>query len=134
MDILDRARELAKLIQEDEVYKKLISARTNSDNDEVLQNKIGKFNLLRLDIDNEIGKSDRDDERLKMLNSDLHKLYSEIMENENMKSFNDAKNDADMLLNKIYALLTAAFNGEDPDTFDLDSACSGNCSSCGGCH
>ena len=32
------------------------------------------------------------------------------------------------------AILTAAVNGEDPDTYDPDAACTGDCCSCGGCH
>jgi cell fate (sporulation/competence/biofilm development) regulator YlbF (YheA/YmcA/DUF963 family) len=134
MDILNKARELGALIQNDSIYKELTAAREKTENDKVLQDKINEFNLIRLDIDNEIMKPERSDERLKSLNEKLQNLYSEITEAPAMVSFNKAKNEADGLLNKIYALLAAAFNGENPETFDVESACSGDCGSCGGCH
>ncbi len=134
IDILAKARELGVLIQNNEIYKNLTEARAKSDNNAELQEKIAKFNLLRLDIDNEIMKPERDEDRLKKLNEDLQALYSEITESEEMVNFNKAKNEADQLLNKVYALLAASFNGEDPNTYDVESACSGDCGSCGGCH
>jgi cell fate (sporulation/competence/biofilm development) regulator YlbF (YheA/YmcA/DUF963 family) len=56
MDILNKARELGALIQNDSIYKELTAAREKTENDKVLQDKINEFNLIRLDIDNEIMK------------------------------------------------------------------------------
>ena len=65
----------------------------------------------------------------------LRTLYGEIMRTESMTKFNEAKTAMDELMNDINAILTMTVNGEDPATCDPHAAgCSGNCSSCGGCH
>lgn len=134
MDIIAKAREFAKEIQNTEEYAELIKARKMSDEDTALQDQIGKFNLLKMNIDNEISSDNVNHERLKELNTELQNLYDDIMRNENLIAFNNAKANVDKILTKVDALLSASVNGEDVDSFDVDSACSGNCSTCGGCN
>ena len=38
------------------------------------------------------------------------------------------------MINFIQAIITGSANGEDPDTIEEPSSCSGSCSSCSGCH
>ena len=45
MDIIEKARELGRLIQEEDSYKKLQDAQKNADADMELQRLIGEFNL-----------------------------------------------------------------------------------------
>lgn len=56
MDIIEKARELGRLIQEEESYKKLQDAQKNADADMELQRLIGEFNLKRMSINNEASK------------------------------------------------------------------------------
>ena len=53
MDIIEKARELGRLIQEEDSYKKLQDAQKNADADMELQRLIGEFNLKRMSINNE---------------------------------------------------------------------------------
>ena len=85
MDIIEKARELGKLIQEEESYKKLQDAQKNADADMELQRLIGEFNLKRMSINNEASKKERDQEKLSKLNTEMREAYSQIMSNENMK-------------------------------------------------
>ena len=50
MDIIEKARELGRLIQEEDSYKKLQDAQKNADADMELQRLIGEFNLKRMSI------------------------------------------------------------------------------------
>lgn len=134
MDIITSARELGKLIQQEESYKKLQTAKTNSDNDTELQSLIGEFNLKRMSINNEAGKADRDDSKLQSLNEEMRHVYAEIMKNENMTAYNEAKKELDTLMQRVIAIVTQSAEGEDPETTDYEPGCSGSCSSCGGCH
>ena len=52
MDIIEKARELGRLIQEEDSYKKLQDAQKNADADMELQRLIGEFNLKRMSINN----------------------------------------------------------------------------------
>jgi cell fate (sporulation/competence/biofilm development) regulator YlbF (YheA/YmcA/DUF963 family) len=134
MDIIAKAREFAKEIQKTEEYAELVKARKLSDEDKDLQDQIGKFNLLKMNIDNEIASDNVNHDKLRELNTELQALYDDIMRNENLMAFNNAKSNVDKMLTKIDALLSASVNGDDVETFDVESACSGNCATCGGCN
>lgn len=132
--IIEKARELAKLIQADPAYTNMTIARANNDDDAHLQEMIGKFNLKRMELNQAMNASDRDQEKVTHLDSELREIYSEIMQNENMLAFDKAKNEVDMLMHKVNKILVGAANGEDPDLIDTESSCTGSCSSCSGCH
>lgn len=134
MDIIQMAREIGKAIQQEQSYLKLQVAQQNSDNDPTLQNLIGEFNLKRIAINNEAQKSDRDDEKLQQLNTEMREVYSKIMQNENMLAYNEAKEELDSVLQRVLAIISQSANGEDPETTDYSPSCTGSCSSCGGCH
>lgn len=134
MTVIEKAREMGKLIQETDEYKALMDARTASDNDEELQKQIGEFNLVRMKMEIESSKPEPDQDKVNALNEQLMSIYTSVMESENMVAFNKAKDVVDHLMNHVTAILTAAVNGEDPATYDPDAACTGDCCSCGGCH
>lgn len=135
MDIIEMARELGKEIQKDPRYLALQIARQNSDADEKLQSLIGEFNLKRMAINNEASKPDRDDEKLQALNGELRHAYAEIMKNENMTAYNQAKEGLDELMQRVNAIISLSAEGEDPETADyVPQSCGGDCSGCSGCH
>ena len=111
MDLIQMTRELGKALQE------LIRA----------------FNLKRAQINAEAQKDNRDEETLQVMNREFRGLYGEIMANDSMMAYNEAKQDFDVLLKQITAIIGLCADGEDPDTCDYEAACSGDCSTCGGC-
>lgn len=134
MDIIEKARELGRLIQQEPTYIALHEAQTKADADIKLQQLIGEFNLKRMAINNEASKKDRDQDKLSRLNTEMREVYSKIMSNENMMAYNDAKDSFDAVANRVLAIVQQSAEGADPETADLSqSDCSGNCASCGGC-
>ena len=95
---------------------------------------IGEFNLKRIAINNEAQKSDRDDDKLQQLNKEMRSVYANIMKNENMTAYNEAKQQLDSVLQRVLAIISQSADGEDPETTDYSQSCTGSCSSCGGCH
>lgn len=134
MDTISMARELGKMIQQEEAYIKLNNARVNADNDAQLQELIGKFNLKRMDINNEASKTDRNEERMQTLNQEMRQVYADIMKNENMTAYNEAKTAFDAIIQRVLAIVSQSAEGEDPETTDYSAGCSGSCSTCSGCH
>lgn len=135
MDIITKARELGKAIQQEESYIKLQEVQKKADADTELQNLIGEFNLKRMSINNEASKTDRDQDKLTQLNNEMREVYSKIMSNENMMAYNEAKEAFDVVANRVFAIIQQSAEGADPETADLSqSSCSGSCESCGGCH
>lgn len=136
MNVIEKARELGVAIQADERYIKYHEAKKNNDNDENLQKLIEEFNFKRVQLNSEMSKPDKNQERLSELDSEIKSLYGNIMANENMSAFNKAKNEMDTLLSQVNMIITMSANGEDPLTcpIEVSSSCSGSCSSCAGCH
>ena len=123
MDCIDLFKRAAVALQTDSRYLALDQARQMNDKDEELQNMIGEFNLVRMDLNNEIGKTERNDARIAELND------------EGMIAYNEAKRECEALVNYIDAIINTAMNGGDPMTVQEPSAsCTGSCSTCGGCH
>lgn len=134
MDIIEKARELGKLIQQEESYIALQKAQADADADMDLQNLIGDFNMKRMSINNEASKKDKDSDKLAFLNSQMREDYSKIMSNKNMIAYNEAKDAFDMVANRVLAIVQQSAEGADPETADYStSSCSGSCSTCGGC-
>lgn len=134
MDIIEKARELGKLIQQEESYIALQKAQADADADMDLQNLIGDFNMKRMSINNEASKKDKDSEKLALLNSQMREDYSKIMSNKNMIAYNEAKDAFDVIANRVLAIVQQSAEGADPKTADYStSSCSGSCSTCGGC-
>ena len=134
MDIIEKARELGKLIQQEESYIALQKAQADADADMELQNLIGDFNMKRMPINNEASKKDKDSDKLALLNSQMREDYSKIMSNKNMIAYNEAKDAFDMVANRVLAIVQQSAEGADPETADYStSSCSGSCSTCGGC-
>ena len=132
-DVIALARQLGHAIQEQEEYKTIMTAKDAADNDEALQALITEFNIKRVAINAEACKTDRDDETLKKLNEEMRTAYSDIMSNEHMKAYNDAKQAFDKVLQRVLAIVQQSAEGQDPDTTDFSEDCTHDCSTCGGC-
>lgn len=134
MDIIELTRKLGAEIQKQDVYKRFMEAKSVADNDAELQQKIGEFNLLKMQLDTERTKESVNQEDLDRLNQKIVELYNEISNGDVMKEFFSAMNEYKLLTDRIMNILAMCQNGEDPETCEPSSSCNGNCSSCGGCH
>lgn len=135
MDIIEMTRELGKAIQADDRYIAYTLAKQANDDDEKLQNLINAFNLKRMQLQMEIGKADKDNDKIQELNDVIKSSYSTIMDNPKMKVYQAAKEGLDELLNQVNTIISMSANGMDPDQINLEaSSCTGNCSGCSGCH
>ena len=133
MDLIAKTRELGKMIQEDESYIILKAAEKNADADKALQDLIGEFNLKRLAINNETQKAEKDSVKIADLNSEMQKIYADIMSNENMIAYNEAKQAFDQIMTRVVTIIQNCAEGQDPETTDYTASCSGSCATCGGC-
>ena len=137
MDVLvEMAIALGCQLQEDSRYLALRAAQQAADEDEQLQKLIGEFNLKRMAINAEEQKAEeeQDAEKLRTLNTALRSVYADIMQNEHMVAYNEAKEPFDALVQKINTAIALAAQGQDPAAAAEESGCTGNCGSCGGCH
>lgn len=131
--ILEMAKELGHALQQDDRFVRIQMAQAAADADSALQALIGEFNLKRMAISTESAKEDKDEEKLKQMDTELREIYTKVMANESMAAYNTAKTEMDKLLNSVGAIINMAAQGLNPDEYD-ENQCSGSCSTCGGCH
>ena len=134
MSIIEAARNLGAEIQKDEKFLEFAKAKLAVDNNEELQKAIGDFNVARMNLEQEMSKEERNEEKIKELNDSLRELYGKVMSSEAMLNFNTAKGAIDAILNDINSIIIQCVEGADPATCEPEHACSGSCESCGGCH
>ena len=132
--LLAMAIDLATQLQADPRCEAVLAATKAADEDETLQKLISEFNLKRIAINTEEGKEEADGEKIRQLNQELRETYAAVMAHERMMAYNQAKGDLDVLVNKIHFAINLAVQGQDPNLAAQESACSGDCGSCGGCH
>ena len=133
MDVMTAVRQLGAAIQEDEAYARFHQVIKENDENKELQEKIGEFNILRMNLDNELSLEEKDEAKIKEMNEKLRALYGEVMAHPAMVAYNEAKQGLDKLLNDVNNIITMCVQGADPATCE-PSACTGSCSTCGGCH
>lgn len=135
MDVIAIARELGKKLQQEDAYIKHSLARQAADEDKELQQLISRFSELRTQIAEDAAKQDEqnDVEGAKKRAEEMRKVYARIMTNEHMMAYNDTKDDFDIIMKRITAIIQKASEGEDPETADYSPECTGSCASCGGC-
>ena len=134
MTVKEATRKLGAAIQQDERYIEFAKASLANDKDEDLQAKIGEFNLVRMSLDKALGEEEQDNGKVQALNEQLRSLYTEIMNGELMTKYNEAKAKLDNLMNEVNSIIMQCVDGAEPSTCEPEHACTGSCSTCGGCH
>lgn len=134
MGIIEATRNLGVEIQKDERFIRFIKAKLANDNDETLQNQIGEFNTIRMNLDREMNAETQDENKIRELNEKLREIYTAVMSSKTMLDYNTAKAEVDAMLNDINSIIMQCVEGEDPMTAEPQTACTGSCSTCGGCH
>lgn len=135
MDVIALTRELGKKIQQEDAYLKYQIAKQHADEDAKLQELIVIFGEKRdeLAAQSKLPEEERDNEKIQQSGKEMRRAYGEIMSNESMMAYNEAKDEFDIIMNRINAIIQKSFEGEDPETADFSAECSGSCATCGGC-
>lgn len=135
MDVIALTRELGKAIQADPRYSRFLEAAESYEKDEELQGLVKEFNLCRMQLNQEMSKTEnKSEEKIAEINKKVREIYGKIMVNPTMSTYNDAKGEMDRMLDQINTIITLSANGEDPETCQAEHSCSGSCATCGGCH
>ena len=135
MTVLDAVRNLGEAIQGDERFLRYAKAKLANDQNSELQDLIGQFNVVRMNLDEVMTAENRDEAKVQSLNEELRKVYMDIMGKDSMVEYNAAKVDLDSMLNDVNSVIMQCVDGADPKTVEPEvHSCTGSCDSCGGCH
>lgn len=138
MDIIKLTRELGAAIQQDERYINFNKAKEANENDAALNELMNKLQLVQMNYQVEASKETPDAEKMQGYEAEFNTIYTQLIENENMKAYDEARAEVDAMMNYIMQILGLCVNGADPATCEPAPAhehdCNGSCGSCGGCH
>ena len=136
MSIESALRELGKEIQKDERFVALQVAAKANDADESLQQQMQEMQLISLKYQQEAEKGEEaSQDRIKELQDDYQKLYTEIMAGENMQNYSAAASEMEKMAQYISGMIGLFFDGQDPATCEIPASdCTHDCCTCGGCH
>lgn len=128
MEIMELAAALGTALKEDERLKKLEEAKNAYTSDAELQKKLLEYEVQNTALQGEITKPERDTAFIDIIQNRIDELYREITTNPAFIKLNETQAEVNELMNAVNATITANITGEQP------SACTHNCSTCGGCH
>ena len=128
MGIFELAAELGRALKEDQRLIRLEEARAAYENDERIAKLATEYEVQQKAIQNEAMKEERDLALIQMIQDRIDALYDEITQSESYRALEDAQNAVNDLMNTVNSTITYHITGKEP------SACTHDCSTCGGCH
>ncbi len=132
-ELVEKARELGVAIQDTDEFTAFIVAKTAADKSEKLQDKLGQFNLKKLDLNRAIIAEEKDNEKIAELNGEVKNLYEAIVSDPLMIAYSTTKDELDNTVRFIMQIIQGSANGDNPYEIE-EQSCGGDCPACGGCH
>lgn len=140
--IITLARGLGEALKNCDEYKAFCETRDEMKKNRALKEKLDEFRIQKSVFDVEKEKEDADEHVLDVVSSRLEVLYKEINEIPEMKAYNKAEEDLNILMTAVNMTISSYINaekyesevsGEYTETGD-ESTCAHDCSRCRGCH
>ena len=128
MGIFELAAELGRTLKSDKRLIALEEARKAYENDERLARLLTEYEVQQKAMENEALKGEREEVLIKMIQERIDALYDEIVASEPYKNLEAAQKEVNDLMEMVNSTITFQITGEEP------SACTHDCSTCGGCH
>ena len=127
MGIFELAAELGRTLKNDKRLIALEEARKAYENDERLARLLTEYEVQQKAMQNEAMKGEREEVLIKMIQERIDALYDEIVASEPYKALEAAQKEVNDLMEMVNSTITFQITGEEP------SACTHDCSTCGGC-
>lgn len=127
-DIIEKARELGKMLADSDELKALKGAEELQLADPAAQELMMEYANAREAAAVKAQNPDVTKEEFEQIQTDMEKAFAKLMTNENIKRYVEANNSFKSLINQVNSIIAYYVKGE-----EQQGGCSGNCSSCSGC-
>lgn len=127
-EILHAVGELCRLIKENDAYKAYKTAEEAYAASSDIATLMTEYNVQQLALTEEYKKSEseRDTALCDSIQNRINELYRSITENPIYEQYKNSADEYEALYNAVISELQYGITGK--------ASCSGDCSSCGGCH
>ena len=127
VEIIEKTKELGKLLSESDQVKALAAARLAYEQNAEIQDLNGQFNIHKMSIAALSKQDNPDEERIAGHEDKLRDIYDKIMSSEVMTDYHTKTQTVEQLIAQINNILNFYISGENPQ------GCTGSCATCGGC-
>lgn len=125
--IIEKAKELGKMLKDSDIVKEFVAAKTAYEQDKEVQELLGQFNLHKMSIGMLSRQENPDEKRIAEHEEKMHEVYDKIMQTKPLIDFQEKSQAVEKIVGDINSIINLYISGETP------SACTGSCSTCGGC-
>jgi len=128
--VTEKAMELGKALAESDEYKVYQDAKEAFENDFEAVQLLAAYTGKESEITKSMTEEQADAERIKELSDQLEILRKKAVENNLISELTKAQIGFESVMRMVNDIITMYINPEAAE----GSGCSGNCSSCAGCH
>ncbi len=127
-EILLAVKNLADLIKDDNSFKAMLAAAEVYEKNEKIATALTEYTVQQTALTEEYAKdeADRDGALIDAIQARINELYRTIISDPDYEAYKTASDEYEAFFNSIMSEMQYMITGK--------SACSGDCSSCGGCH
>ncbi len=128
-DIIEKARELGMMLADSDEMKALKGAEEMQLADKDAQVLMMEYASTRERLSQRAASADVTREEFEKIQTEMEQAFQKLMTNENIKRYIEANKAFKTLIDQVNSIIAYFVKGE-----EQAGSCSGNCSSCGGCH
>ena len=132
-EILELAQKLGEKIAESEEIKTFREMEKIYFEDETAQEVMKTYEAERAQMTIKAKETGMTPETLQMFQSQMKESMDKLMANATVREYLEAKSNFNEIVQKVNSIISFCIQGEDQE-MAAEGGCSGNCSSCGGCH
>ena len=128
MNVFEKAHELGTMIAESDTFKRLNDAREAQSKDGEASLVLMNYNRKREQLIKEAAEPDISNERMQEIRNEMEREVEKLNSNKSIAEFMEAMQEFNDMMEQVNAIVGSYINPAE------EGGCSGNCSSCGGCH
>ena len=132
-EILELAQKLGQAIADSSEIKAFHEMEAIFYSDEEAQRVMNEYEAERAAMTVKAKESGMTPETLQMFQQEMKKSMDKLMQNATVRSYLEAKSNFNDIVEKVNSIISFCIQGVDQE-MAAEGGCSGNCSSCGGCH
>lgn len=135
-NVMQKAQELAEVILESDIYKRMHETEIALTKDEEATRIISDFMEKRNAVQDILASNDLNHEQLAQAGKEMEEAEKAMNECEVVKAFQDARRDFSQMMDSVNKILRLVITGEveEEGCGGGCGSCGGDCGSCGGCH
>lgn len=126
-EILMAVKKLCDLMKDDKTYKAVTDAAEKYNSDPAISTAMTEYSVQQQALAAEYGKEERDEALCEAIQNRINELYDTIISTPVYEEYKKASDEYEVFYTAVYDEINYQLTGK-------RSSCSGDCSSCGGCH